>query len=60
MCEICFLKHTENEAGRLIPDVCQFFQKALHKVKVSNCSLVLITFHRPSLGHAIKSKVIKI
>ena len=36
MCEICFLKHTENEAGRLIPDVCQFFQKALHKVKASS------------------------
>ena len=30
-----FKNHTENEAGRLVPNLFLFFKKVLYKVKVS-------------------------
>ena len=34
-----FENHTENEAGKLVPNLFLFFKKALHEVKISSLQL---------------------
>ena len=51
-----FKNHTENEAGRLVPDQFLFFKKALYEANVV-CSLVLISFDSPLLGKQYKQNI---
>ena len=60
--QIFFFKdHTENDAGRLAPDLFLFFlKKALYKTKASGLQLNFNTFRQPSTWHTIKSNCIKL
>ena len=37
-------KYTENETGRLVPDLLFYFKKALYKVKASSLQFIFNTF----------------
>ena len=50
-----FKNHTENEAGRLVPDLLCFLKKLYIRSKQGVSSLVLIYFGRPRFPHTIKS-----
>ena len=46
-----FLKnHTENKAGRLVPDLFSFSKKALNEVKASGLQISLSIIDSPQLG----------
>ena len=48
----CFFKnHEQNEAERLIPDLCLLFKKALYDVKTSGLQLSFNIFRQPSSWH---------
>ena len=52
-----FKNHSENEAGRLVPDLFLLFKKALYEIKQMAWSLVLITFDSPQLGNQLKQNM---
>ena len=41
---IFFRNHAENEAGKLVPDLLLFFEKALYRIKENAKTLVLMYF----------------
>ena len=58
---IFFLKnHTENETGRLVPDLFLFFEKSLCEVKANDLELNFSIFQQSSTRHMIKANCIKL
>ena len=56
-----FLKnHAENEAGRLVPDLFTFSEKALYEIKANGRELSFNIFRWFSTWHMIKVNCIKL
>ena len=55
-----FKIHPEIEAGRLVPDLILFFEKALDGVKASGQQLSFSSFRKPSTCYAVKTNCIKL
>ena len=53
-------KYTENETGRLVPDLLFYFKKALYKVKASSLQLIFNTFTQLLTQHTIKTSCVKL
>ena len=59
--EIFFSKnHAKNEAGRLVPGLSLFLNKALHELKASGPQLSFNIFRQSSTLHTIKTNYIKL
>ena len=55
-----FKNHAENESGRLVLDLFNFFKKPLYQVKASGLQLSFTKFRQPSNWHTIKLSCIKL
>ena len=52
-----FKNHTENEAGRLVPDLSLFFKKSLHGVKANGLQLSTNHFRQSSTSETIEKNI---
>ena len=57
---IFLLLSSENETGRLIPELFFFFKKALYEVKTSGLQRRLNIFRYSSTWHTVKTNCIKL
>ena len=58
--KLSFKSHAENHAGRLVPELLLFFEKALYEVKANGQHLSFNIFRLPSSWHTIKTNCIKL
>ena len=56
----CKKNHAENEIGRLVLDLFQFFKKALYEVKANGLELSFNHFRQSSTWQTIKTKYVKL